>query len=451
MADSEKEIRYRDVVEWLRDRLQRTIILSMRFIMPANTQNPLAYLGLLAFVCFLILGVTGVLLQVYYVPDFTGSYDSVSRINSEIPYGFELRAIHYYASDLMMLLAIIHFFYLYFKRKYQSPSEFLWIGGLVFGVVTILEAYTGYLLIMNQRAMLAVNIGSGLLHSIDPVLSVLLVGSSYSDLILRVYTLHLVAIPAIMVGLALIHFPKNLIIDISGISALVGLMLVLAGLAPPELGEKFIVGMPSKIIIPEWYLTGIYALLRTGTPVFVAGVLIPFVFLFAFFVIPFYDREAATGRNARYTYGALGLVALAHVCLVTIWGFRAGDFRALVSEADLVISPSLFYGSLLGIAVAIFAVAALLHRSRKSTSAAHMMNERANRRRRITVPPSAALAALTTIFVLQVLLCVWALSAQAQGLRELAMIDGGLVMFGFAIASYIYRLTRQGHLSQNPS
>lgn len=143
--------------------------------------------------------------------------------------------------------------------------------------------------------MLALDIGTGILRTIDINLSFLFQGYSYTDTILRMYLLHVVLLPALMVALFILHFPRKLTFDAPVILAVTGASFVVGGLFPVPLGLKFIPGQPSLIIIPEWYLTGIYALLRTGLQVFAVTVLLPFIFVLVLTLVPFHDMQLALG------------------------------------------------------------------------------------------------------------------------------------------------------------
>jgi quinol-cytochrome oxidoreductase complex cytochrome b subunit len=440
MAENNEELTFKRFVEWIKQALQKAIFSTINWILPVRAVNPLRILGLLTFVCFGILGLTGILLQVYYQPDFTNSYNSVAMITNEVPYGFEIRNIHYWASHFMVLLAIAHLFYIFFTRKYKQQKELLWVMGMLMGLVTVAEAYTGYVLIMNTRAMLAVNIGSGIMGSISPALSNLMVGYSYTDLVLRLYTLHCVALPAIIVLLVPFHFPKTLRIDFPSIIGVTGLILFAGGLVQSELGMKFIPGEQYGITIPEWYLTGVYALLRTGTEVFIAGVLIPFLLIFVLMIIPFYDRESRSKILNRRFYVVLGITALIHIILVTIWGYRGGNLlNPIASETDLAINPFLFFGSLLAIFILTLAVIKFWYYVRSREVPRKISLEKSRKR---VLSPNLALVIMICIVIVQIIVSIHALYIQPQGIRELAMIESGLVIIGFAVATHIYRAAK---------
>lgn len=346
MADGSESSSEEHPAEWLKDRVRRSIIPSYNLLFPKNRSNPMTYLGFLTFACFLVLAVSGVGLMLYYSPDFVNSFDSVSQISTSVPYGLELRDIHYYASDFMVILALAHFFYLYFAGRYRFHNEVLWLTGLIFGLLVVVDAYTGYVLVMNERAMFAANIGLGLLNSISPSLQVLLAGNSYADLVLRVYTLHIMVIPLVMGMLAVVHFPRTLTVDIPMITWIAGAIVVVAGLLPVPLGDKFVPSASSPVTVPEWYLGGVYAFLRTGLPVFVAGVFLPFLLFFLLGLVPFYDSAKAKRSSLRKLIVAFGMAILVQTILVTVWGVSSADLSSpLTSQSQVVIDPATFWAS----------------------------------------------------------------------------------------------------------
>ena len=101
--------------DWIIDRLDRTGLLVYKLNVPKRFTSPLPYLGFLTFFNFLILGITGALLLLFYTPTLSGAWLSVQLINNTIPYGEIIRNIHYYASNAMVFLALAHMYYNYFS------------------------------------------------------------------------------------------------------------------------------------------------------------------------------------------------------------------------------------------------------------------------------------------------------------------------------------------------
>ena len=82
--------------------------MGMKFTFPGRFVSPLGFLGMLTFVIFIILGITGALLMLWYEPILDRAWHSVENINDTIPYGFHIRNIHYHASNAMVMMALLH-------------------------------------------------------------------------------------------------------------------------------------------------------------------------------------------------------------------------------------------------------------------------------------------------------------------------------------------------------
>jgi ubiquinol-cytochrome c reductase cytochrome b subunit len=199
------------MIDWLNQRLERTVFMGLHFTLPRKFVSPLGFLGFLTATVFAILGISGALLMLYHSPtvifntvtgSVTSPFDSVQTINNSIPFGSALRNIHYHASNAMVLLAVAHMFYQYFSGRYKLRYEVLWVTGIIIGILTIIEAYTGYDLLLNVRGMLAINIGRALARStplMGPEAFRLMAGTGLADLVLRFYAVHVFIFPMIMI------------------------------------------------------------------------------------------------------------------------------------------------------------------------------------------------------------------------------------------------------------
>ncbi|MCK5552088.1 MAG: DUF4405 domain-containing protein, partial [Deltaproteobacteria bacterium] len=70
--------------------------------------------GGISFFLFIILAVTGVLLLMYYRPTTTEAYESVVLITNIVPYGWLIRGLHHWASNLMILMVVLHMMRVFF-------------------------------------------------------------------------------------------------------------------------------------------------------------------------------------------------------------------------------------------------------------------------------------------------------------------------------------------------
>jgi ubiquinol-cytochrome c reductase cytochrome b subunit len=425
-----------EFVKWLVDRLERTPIVTFRFQVPRLAVSPFGYLGTLTGIVFMILGLTGGLLMFYYRPDVNLAYNSVKEIQERVQYGFFLRNLHYHASNAMVFLAIAHLFYQYFSGRYKVKNEVIWVTGVILGTVTVLEAFTGYDLILNQRAMLAVNIAVGLSNSapvLGPMVSSLLLGGGLYDLIIRFYALHVFILPMVMILLALVHFPRNLVFDPPVVAGVIGALLIAGGLYPVDLGIKY---NPTLAIVevPEWYLTAIYAFIRTGLERFTSGALLPLLFILFFLIVPFVDRSKKLSWRDRPFFTAAGLASIVLIIVTTVWGFyttpRVEAFTAVYVE------PLIFYPTLLFLVAATFIIS-----YRYIAPPAKEAARPAPKPRPITIQlpfewgVRLIMGLLATIGILSLL----AFQQYLEGLKNLSMFNLGVVVMLFGLIAHIYR------------
>ena len=439
-------IRYllRKLYDWTVDRLDRTGWLAYKFTIPKRFVSPLPFLGFLTFICFLILGVTGALLMLFYTPSLTGAWVSVQTINNTIPYGEIIRNIHYHASNAMVFLAVAHLYYNYFSGRFKIRNEIIWVTGVIFGTVTVLEAFTGYDIILNTRSVLAVSIGVSLTYSspmIGPQLVHTIFGSGFPDFILRFYDLHIFIVPVIMIILVLLHFPRILTFDIPIISAVFGAILLVGGLYPISLGAQYTPSVNVSYTLPEWYLTSLYAFLRTFMPKFIAGILIPTLFLLMFAVIPFVDKSKKFSWKDRPFFTALGIASIGQILLTTYWGFYINEAAASPTQA-LFIDPVQIFGAMILVA-ALSYVGTYAYLRRLALKGVAGKAARGRRPTVVNFLSSKWIFALLAIMLgFQIFLNANAVLSANEGFPNLAMFDLGAIVILFAIMFHLYRYSR---------
>ena len=440
------------LIDWLNQRLERTIFLGLKFTLPKKFVSPLGFLGFLTFTTFALLGISGALLMLYYSPTVifntatgavTSPFDSVQAIDQVIPFGSALRNIHYYASNAMVLLAVAHMFYQYFSGRYKLRYEVLWVTGIIIGILTIIEAYTGYDLLLNVRGMLAINIGRALARStpfMGPTAFRLMAGTGLQDLILRFYSVHVFIFPMIMILVMMVHFPRYMVLDIPVVSMVSGAIMVIGGLFPVELGTKFIPTAEAGITMPEWYLTGMYAIIRTGIDKFTAGVVIPMIFVIVFLIVPFIDTSRKLSVRDRPFYTAMGVAGLAQLAVTTVWGFRANDlFSPLNGIPQLEIDPLIFFGSLVFIGAVAFAVVYLGFRTTAPPPGARPTHAR-KQFPIYKMTSNEWRAIVLSLLGFQVLFDIYSSQAFLAGLKNVVLLQIGVGLIAFGILVHLYRI-----------
>jgi quinol-cytochrome oxidoreductase complex cytochrome b subunit len=187
-----------------------------RVDVPLHATNPIYCLGGITFLAFMIQGVTGMLLAVYYKPSLeivpgtshTEAYHSVTYIMEEVRYGALVRTLHSYTANLMVFTGLLHMFRVFFTGGYKAPRELNWVAGLSLGMITLTFGFTGYLLPWTDMSRGATTIGIGMMKSlpeIGPLLSSVVTGTTDADTLKRFFAFHTLILPGIFAILLLAH------------------------------------------------------------------------------------------------------------------------------------------------------------------------------------------------------------------------------------------------------
>ena len=135
-------------------------------IVPRHATNYIYCFGGIAFVLFVILAVTGILLAVYYQPTPDTAYQSVLDISTRVQFGWWIRSIHRWAAGGMVLLVFVHMLRVFFTGAYKAPRELNWLTGVVLLFITLGFGFTGYLLPWDQKAYWATKVGTDIAGSV---------------------------------------------------------------------------------------------------------------------------------------------------------------------------------------------------------------------------------------------------------------------------------------------
>jgi ubiquinol-cytochrome c reductase cytochrome b subunit len=184
-------------------------------------------LGEIALYCFVILGITGTILAVWFQPSMTevvyhGSYlplrgvrmsqayASTLKISFDVRGGLLLRQIHHWASDVFLAAIMLHMIRVFFHGAYRKPRRGNWLLGVTLFALAIVEGLFGNYLPDDLLSGTGLRVTQGILLSVPVAgtyLSYLLFGGSYpgQDVIGRLYLLHVLVIPALMLALIAAH------------------------------------------------------------------------------------------------------------------------------------------------------------------------------------------------------------------------------------------------------
>ncbi|GFE61874.1 cytochrome b N-terminal domain-containing protein [Geobacter sp. AOG2] len=167
-------------------------------------------LGGLAFTAFLLMAASGLLLIVYYQPTPERAFTSILFLESSVWGGAYLRSLHRLCSHAFLILIFLHTLRVILTGAYHRPRQLNWVIGFLLLCLGLFEAYTGYLLPLDQLAYWATQTGMELLTTapLGEHLRAMLVpdGVGQPLSLLRFYALHIVIIPLTLGALSMLHF-----------------------------------------------------------------------------------------------------------------------------------------------------------------------------------------------------------------------------------------------------
>ncbi len=181
---------------------KKPLISSLRNLMiqevPAYANKFYYSLGFLSMISFVLLLATG-LVMVFYGPDWWLT-DSVGKY---------VRSVHLWATQAFVLFILLHLMVVFFTSGFRKPRRTTWVLGSLMFLFVIAEAEFGYVLrddfSSQWRALQGADFynGSGLGWWINSL--------NYR----QIYGIHVVLIPAIIIGLLFMHY---LLVRVLGIA-----------------------------------------------------------------------------------------------------------------------------------------------------------------------------------------------------------------------------------------
>jgi quinol-cytochrome oxidoreductase complex cytochrome b subunit len=368
---TEREGFFERVAEWVDSRLGLSHPLLRP--VPQYALNPFYWLGALAVVAFVIQGVTGIILMLYYVPTPTQAYSSTVYIFQSVYNGRFLQTVHLYTAYAMIMLAFMHMMRGYFVSVHKRPREVMWVVGMLMGFVTMGFGFTGYLLPWTVVSKSATDVGLGMVSALPQPLSSLLTflivgnGGDATE-IHRFFDLHVVLLPAVLLILLVM---KMYMLEVHGVaeptggaskeakvktspifpdvtvylfelSLLFGAgMLLISAVFPLSLPPEYTAQAASQYVPqPDWYFLWIYQVLKVsvfeGTQGLAAALSIVTIVFLALIVLPFIDRAKQREISRRPVYVSLGLIFVGEVFVLSYWGLITPGVTIPLEQGALV-------------------------------------------------------------------------------------------------------------------
>ncbi|WP_286717346.1 MULTISPECIES: ubiquinol-cytochrome c reductase cytochrome b subunit [unclassified Microbacterium] len=184
-------------------------------------------LGEIALWSFVVVLLSGVFLTFFFQASmvetrYTGAYipmrgvemsaamDSALRISFDIRGGLLVRQIHHWAALVFVAGIGVHMLRVFFTGAFRKPRELNWVIGFILFILAMAEGFTGYSLPDDLLSGNGLRIIDGMIKGIPLIgtwTSFLLFGGEFpgTQIVGRLYTLHILLLPAILVALLALH------------------------------------------------------------------------------------------------------------------------------------------------------------------------------------------------------------------------------------------------------
>jgi len=320
------------------------------------------YFGSLALLVLVIQILTGIWLTMNYKPDAALAFNSVEYIMRDVNWGWLIRYMHSTGASFFFIVVYLHMFRGLMYGSFKKPRELIWIFGMIIYVCLMAEAFMGYLLPWGQMSYWGAQVIISLFGAIPGIGDALAlwIRGDYviSDATLnRFFAFHVIAVPIILLAMVVLHIlalhevgsnnpdgveiKKNKGADgkpVDGIpfhpyysvKDIVGVIVFLIFFSiviffMPEMGgwflekDNFVPADPLKTpehIVPLWYFTPFYAVLRAVPDKFLGVVAMGGAIVVLFF-LPWLDRSPVKSiryRGMAYKV-ALGIFVVSFIAL----------------------------------------------------------------------------------------------------------------------------------------
>jgi quinol-cytochrome oxidoreductase complex cytochrome b subunit len=348
------------IAQYLEERLPLDEMrkLAAKKKVPVHRHSIWYYLGGIAGMLLGVQIVTGILLEVYYVPEINSAHASILKLNSQINFGWLVRSLHSWGANLMIAAVVLHLFSAFFMKAYRKPREITWWSGLALMVISLAFGFTGYLLPWDEVSFFATKIGLDIAEKMPLIghftAHMLRGGDTISQsTISRFFVIHVAVLPALLLAVLGGHlmlvqshgisepdsfkqlpdkektyekfFPTFFFKDILVWIFAINVLFALSTLCPWGLGPEADPFAAAPIgIKPEWYFLAPFQFLKLIPPVVgpiegeLFGILLMSIVALGFVVVPFFDNGASRARSSATTaFGVLVLIALIGF---SIWG-----------------------------------------------------------------------------------------------------------------------------------
>ncbi|MFA7343822.1 MAG: cytochrome b N-terminal domain-containing protein [Terrimicrobiaceae bacterium] len=202
----------RGVFLWVDDRLHISKLYESTagHHVPQSSGSWFYVFGSATLLCFMIQVATGIMLAMVYVPSAAEAYTTLEYLTFHQYLGWFLRGVHYWGSNFMVGIMLLHMTQVFLFGAYKYPREITWITGVVLMVLTLGLAFTGQVMRFDEDAYWGLGIGVAIMGRVpfigEQLVNMMLGGPIIaSDTLSRFFALHVFVLPGGILALVSIH------------------------------------------------------------------------------------------------------------------------------------------------------------------------------------------------------------------------------------------------------
>ena len=384
--------------------------------------------GEVALYSFVVLLVTGTYLTLFfegsqeetvyrgsYVPlqgtEVSAAYESVMRISFDVKGGLLIRQTHHWAALVFVGAIALHMARVFFTGAFRRPRDINWVVGVLLLLLALAAGFTGYSLPDDLLS------GSGLRITQSIILAIPFIGerTTYAlfggewpgtDIIGRLYPVHILLIPAAIVALLTVHLalvwrqkhtqftgPGRTERNVVGVRVWpgfaiksVGLFFLVAGILT-AMGALFHVnavwlygpydsGAATSYSQPDWYIGFLEGSLRLMPPwetrlfgftinnLVYSAMIVPGIIFAGLLVVPWIERRITKDDREHHLLDrprdsphrtAAGAAAIAFVAVLFLGGSQdviattlnvsIGHVTTILQLSAILLPPVVYYGT----------------------------------------------------------------------------------------------------------
>ncbi|MFF1839840.1 cytochrome bc complex cytochrome b subunit [Streptomyces sp. NPDC058231] len=385
-------------------------------------------LGEIALYSFVVLLVTGVYLTLLFDPSmmesvYTGSYAPLQgvrmtqaytttlNISFDVRGGLLIRQIHHWAALVFVAAIAVHMLRIFLTGAFRKPREANWIVGVTLFVLALLEGFAGYSLPDDLLSGTGLRTAATIVGSIPVVgtyVELFVFGGQFpgNDVIPRLYAVHILLVPGLIVALITAHlmlvvylkhtqwaaqgktnknavgppaFPHFTAKTTGFLLMVFGVLALLGGLAqinPVWNYGPYRADQVSGNAQPDWYVGFLEGALRLMPPwetdiaghtimwnVFIPTLVLPGVVFTVLFLYPFLEKWVTGDHREHHlcdrprnrpTRTGLGVAAIVFYAVLLVAGGNdvvAFSFRASIEVMTWILRIALIAAPLLAFAL----------------------------------------------------------------------------------------------------